>query len=76
MRRNNLLEMTPAESAIHIAIIEVEGVGADPVLTDIILQLQKAKDCLSDFVDKGGVHTDSGDPVPPDPAHPHPKDPK
>ncbi|SDZ90443.1 hypothetical protein SAMN05443667_101235 [Flavobacterium gillisiae] len=51
-RRNRLDLNTPAEKAIHDAIQEVEKVGADPKLTDIVIMLGKAKDLLSDFIDK------------------------
>lgn len=78
MRRNDLSQMTPAEKAIHDAIQEVEKIGADPKLTTVILILTNAKTYLSDFIDgsEGSIHTDSappkqGDPVPPDPTHPH-----
>lgn len=50
-RRNRLDLNTPAEKAIHDAIQEVEKVGADPKLTDVVIMLVKAKDLLSDYVD-------------------------
>lgn len=50
-RRNRLYLNTPAEKAIHDAIQEVEEVGADPKLTDVVIMLVKAKDLLSDYVD-------------------------
>jgi len=50
-RRNRLGLNTPAEKAIYDAIQEVEKVGADPKLTDVVVMLGKAKDLLSDYVD-------------------------
>jgi hypothetical protein len=50
-RRNRLDLNTPAEKAIYDAVQEVEKVGADPKLTDVVLLLSKAKDLLSDYVD-------------------------
>lgn len=50
-RRNRLDLMTPAELAIHKAIEEVEKVGADVRLTNAIMQLQKAKENVSNFTD-------------------------
>ena len=50
-RRNNLSLCTPAELAIFKAMQEVEKVGADVKLTDAIVLLGKAKDCVSDFID-------------------------
>ena len=44
--------MQPVELAIHNAIQEVEKVGADIKLTDAIILLIKAKDLVSDFIDK------------------------
>lgn len=50
-RRNRLDLNTPAEKAIYDAIQEVEKVGADPKLTEVVVMLGKAKDLLSDYVD-------------------------
>ena len=50
-RRNRLDLNTPAELAIFNAIQEVEKIGADPKLTDIVISLGKTKDLLSDFID-------------------------
>lgn len=50
-RRNRLDLNTPSELSIFNAIQEVEKVGADPRLTDIVIMLGKAKDLLSDYVD-------------------------
>lgn len=51
-RRANLEKNTPAEVAIHNAIQEVEKVGANEKLTQAIIFLQEAKDCVSDFIDE------------------------
>ena len=50
-RRSRLDLNTPAEKAIYDAIQEVEKIGADPKLTNIVVMLGKARDLLSDFVD-------------------------
>lgn len=50
-RRNRLDSLVPAEESIYEAIIEVELLGADPKLTDVVVMLSKAKDLLSDYVD-------------------------
>lgn len=50
-RRNRFDLFTPAEKSIYDAIQEVEKIGADPKLTDIVVMLSKAKDLLSDYVD-------------------------
>lgn len=51
-RRNNLETQTPAEKAIGIAISEVEMMGADKSLTEIVMMLSRVKEILSDYVDK------------------------
>lgn len=50
-RRNRLDLNTPAEKAIHEAIQEVEKVGVDSKLTDIVVMLANAKEKLSDYID-------------------------
>jgi len=50
-RRNRLDLNTKAELAIYEAIQEVEKVGADVRLTEIVILLGKAKGLLADFVD-------------------------
>ena len=50
-RRSQLQLMTPAEKAIYNAIQEVEKVGADQKLPDVVVMLGKAKELLSDFID-------------------------
>lgn len=50
-RRNFLDKLTPAELAVHEAILKVEGIGSSPVLTSVVIDLLNAKQRLSDFVD-------------------------
>jgi len=50
-RRNKLWLNTQAELAIFNAIQEVETVGADVRLTEIVIMLGQAKDLLSDYID-------------------------
>lgn len=50
-RRNRLDLMTPAEIAIHLAILEVEKVGADVKLTKAVVLLYKAKGLVADFIE-------------------------
>jgi len=50
-RRCRLDLMTPAELAIRNAILEIEKLGCDTKLTDIVFMLDKAKDLTSDFID-------------------------
>jgi hypothetical protein len=59
-RRNRLDLNTPAELAIHNAIQEVEKAGADERLTEAVILLAKAKDCIADFIDgiKQESHSD------------------
>jgi len=51
-RRNNLETQTPAEKAIGTAIQEVENLGADKSLTEIVMMLSRVKEILSDYIDK------------------------
>jgi hypothetical protein len=50
-RRIRLDLNNPAEKSIYNAIQEVEKLGADTRLTDIVVMLGKAKELLHDFVD-------------------------
>ena len=50
-RRNRMDLMSPEEKAIQNIIWEVEKLGADTRLTDVVILLGKAKDTLSDFID-------------------------
>lgn len=50
-RRIRLDLNTPAEKAIYDAMQEVEKVGADERLTEVVIMLGEARDKLSDYVD-------------------------
>lgn len=50
-RRNRLDLMTYEERIIFQAMNEVESMGADTRLTEAVLLLAKAKDCVSDFIE-------------------------
>lgn len=50
-RRSFLPQFTPAESAIRAATLLVEAMGADPRLTDAVVQLAAAERSVADFVD-------------------------
>ncbi len=50
-RRNDLLQLTPAEMAIRNAVAEVEKVGAHPILTDLVFRLQSCQSMLADYID-------------------------
>lgn len=53
MRRSNqYLEMTPAEKNITDTMQLVEGMGADPLLTDAINLLSAARDKIFAFCEK------------------------
>jgi hypothetical protein len=52
LRRIRLDLMEPAEKAIYNAMQEVEKIGADVLLTEAVILLGKAKDLVSDFIDK------------------------
>jgi len=43
--------MTPEEIAIRAIKIQVEELGAHPLLTDVVVLLGKAQDKLADWVD-------------------------
>lgn len=51
-RRIRIDLMTPAELAIRNAMLAVEEVGADPLLTDAVILLQQARDKVADYVDR------------------------
>src|SRR5690349_2059222 len=51
-RRIDIQRLTPAETAIRNAMIAVEEVGADPLLTDAVILLQQARDKVADYVDQ------------------------
>lgn len=50
-RRINMAEWTDAEKAIQNAVNEVEKVGADPRLTDVVVMLSNARNLLADYID-------------------------
>ena len=50
-RRNKLYELTSAELCLYNAAQEIEEMGADPELTDIIVKLGALRNELADFVD-------------------------
>lgn len=51
-RRCFINRLTPAELAIREAMIAVEKVGADPLLTEAVVLLGKAQDKVADYVDR------------------------
>ena len=57
LRRNDVSRMTATEKAIHHAMIDVENLGAHPLLTDAVALLDQARHKVADYVDserKGG----------------------
>lgn len=51
--RKNIISMQqPAEWKIVEAMSEIETLGADVLLTDAILLMQKAKEKVSEYIDK------------------------
>lgn len=53
-RRNDIWRRTPAEISIDRSMREVEGLVADPRLTDAVILLERARNKVSDFVDGVG----------------------
>ena len=51
-RRCDLLRLTPAELAIRQAILAVEQLPADIMLTEAVILLTKAKEKVADFIDR------------------------
>ena len=51
-RRIDVSRLSPAELAIRNAMLAVEDVGADPLLTDAVNLLQQARDKVADYVDR------------------------
>ncbi len=51
-RRNRVDLYTLAETAIRNAMLAVEEVGADSLLTDAIILLEQAKHRVADFVER------------------------
>jgi hypothetical protein len=54
-RRARIDLLTPAETAIRNALIQVEKVGADVKLTDAVILLTKAQDLVADYIEKAEV---------------------
>lgn len=44
----------PAEKDIFDAKQTVESMGADPKLTEAVILLGKAQECVADFIDQAG----------------------
>lgn len=51
-RKNKLYLNVKAELTIHDAMVEVECLGADIRLTEVISLLSKAKSLLADYIDE------------------------
>jgi hypothetical protein len=51
-RRIDLLQMTTQELALQQAIRIIEDLGAHVKLTEASVLLQRAKECVSDYVDE------------------------
>ncbi|HEU4728417.1 MAG TPA: hypothetical protein VFT22_11020 [Kofleriaceae bacterium] len=51
-RRIRFDRMTPAELAIRAAEVAVEEMGADVLLTEAIMLLQRAREKVADYVDR------------------------
>lgn len=51
-RRVCIDRFTPAEKAIYDALVAVESVGCDPLLTEAVVLLGQAQDKVADFVDR------------------------
>jgi hypothetical protein len=53
-RRADILQMIPAELAIRNAVLEVEKLGADTRLTDIVVSLSEQQRKLADWCESTG----------------------
>ena len=51
-RRNDMSQWVEAEGLIFDALVGVESMGADPLLTDAVVLLEKARSKVADYVDK------------------------
>jgi hypothetical protein len=51
-RRCYIDKLTPAEKAIYDALVAVEAVGADPLLTEVSELLSQARSKMADYVDR------------------------
>lgn len=56
-RRAQLEKLVAAELAIRAAVHAVEEMGADVRLTDAVIFLELARNCVGDFVDKSKERT-------------------
>lgn len=54
-RRADMQRWCEAEAAIRLAVLAVEAMPADVRLTNAVVLLGRAKDCVADYVD--GVET-------------------
>ncbi len=50
-RRCDLLQLTPAELVLRNAMLEIEALGAHPLLTDVVCLLDQAREKLADWVE-------------------------
>jgi hypothetical protein len=50
-RRNCIDQYTPAEAACRAALLEIEKLGADPVLTDMVTQICALQASVADYVE-------------------------
>jgi hypothetical protein len=53
-RRADILKMVPAELAIRNAVLEVEKLGSDTRLTDIVVSLSEQQSKLADWCEATG----------------------
>ncbi len=53
-RRIMLEKMTPEEIAIRAIMLQIENLGAHPLLTDVIVLLDQAREKLADWIDLPG----------------------
>ena len=51
-RRIQLDKCTPAEKTIHAAMLAVEAMPADVLLTEAVVLLSQAKNKVADYVDR------------------------
>ena len=50
-RRNRLDLLTPTELSLFNMVVEVESLGAHPLLTDVVILLGQARNKLADWVE-------------------------
>ena len=51
-RRNIQNYELPAERSLRYSMADIEELGADPKLTEALMLVQKAKEIVSDYIDK------------------------